>query len=112
MACLDTVFVGLDYRWFCLIGCFAQHNQEEWLKSLSSEEVHCICTVPNVTCPGLNAWIQPRHIIILPKMCASGMSLSSSHSRPEDLVLEWLTKSPKCHMFILFVFCPPQYSWL
>lgn len=77
-------------------------------RSHSPEDVHYLWHVPYATSSVLIAWIHPPHIISLPKMCVSGMSPSLFHSRPEDLVLEQLTKSPTCHMFILFVFCPPQ----
>ena len=99
---------GVSVHWLLGLRRATKHGS----RSHSPEEVPCLCACSQCGQSSPDCTDPPSHVIVLPKMCVSGMSLSFSHSRPGKLVLERLTKSPKCRMFILFVFCPPQQSWV
>ena len=107
-----TILWGLDNRCFCSLVAWPQKSHEAWLKkSFSRGGSLPLCMFPMWP---VQSWL---HGSTLSRYCSSqnvcvwNEPLFFSQQTWE--VSAWTTyKSPKCRMFILFVFCPPQQSWV
>ena len=95
---------GVSVHWLLGLRRATKHGS----RSHSPEEVPCLCVCSRRGQSSPDCTDPPSHVIVLPKMCVSGTSLSFSHSRPGKLVLERLTKalSAVCSSFLFSV--PPS----